>query len=109
MGQRAHLYAGNRIIIGKGCLLAENIFISDVDHTWEAPNRPIHHQPLKQADTVIGNNCFLGYGCVILAGTTLGEGVVVGANSVVRGDFPAGAIVAGNPATVIKKRRGYGG
>ena len=88
-------------------LLAENVFISDVDHTWSMPGLPIHQQPNKQSDTEIGKNCFLGYGCVILAGTKLGEGVIVGASSVVRGEYDCGSIVAGSPAKIIKLRDGY--
>lgn len=107
IGQRAHIYAGKKITIGSGCLLAENVFISDVDHTWFMPEVPIHQQPDKQSETVIGNNCFLGYGCVILAGTKLGEGVIVGANSVVRGVYASGSVVAGSPAKIIKMRHGY--
>ena len=107
IGQRAHLFASKNIVIGSGCLLAENVFISDVDHTWSMPGLPIHQQPNKQSDTEIGKNCFLGYGCVILAGTKLGEGLIVGASSVVRGEYDCGSIVAGSPAKIIKLRDGY--
>ncbi len=88
-------------------LLAENVFISDVDHTWSMLGLPIHQQPNKQSDTEIGKNCLLSYGCVILAGTKLGEGVIVGANSAVRGEYDCGSIVAGSPAKIIKVRDGY--
>ena len=44
---------------------------------------------------------------MILAGTKLGEGVIVGANSVVRGEYLSGSIIAGIPAKVIKMRDGY--
>ena len=107
IGQRAHFYVGRSLVIGGGCLFAENVFISDVDHSWDTPGVPVHQQPQKQQNTKIGENCFLGYGCVILAGTNLGEGVIVGANSVVRGSFPSGAIIAGSPAKILKVRDGY--
>lgn len=53
--------------------------------------------------TVIGDGCYIGYGAVILAGTTLGKQCIVGANSVVRGDFPDYSVLAGAPARIVKK------
>jgi tetrahydrodipicolinate N-succinyltransferase len=46
------------------------------------------YQPITMRKTSIGPNCFIGAGAKILAGTTLGRKCVVGANAVVRGDFP---------------------
>ncbi len=54
------------------------------------------------AHTRIGKNCFIGGGTIILPGVTIGDGSVVGAGSVVSKDVPAGCVVAGNPAKVIK-------
>ena len=50
----------------------------------------------------IGNNVCIGAGSIILPGVTLGNNVVVGAGSVVLGEFPDGAVIAGNPAKIIK-------
>ena len=51
---------------------------------------------------IIGNRCFIGVGCIILPGVSLGERTIVGAGSVVTRSFPQGnVIIAGNPATVI--------
>lgn len=51
---------------------------------------------------VIQNDVWIGLGCIILAGVTIGEGAIVGAGSVVRADVPAWTVVAGNPAEIIK-------
>lgn len=53
-------------------------------------------------DIVIGNNVFIGTNCSILPGTTIGDNVVIGAGSVVKGDFPANAVYGGVPARKIK-------
>ena len=51
----------------------------------------------------IGNNCSIGAQSFILKGVTLGNGCVVGAGSVVTKSFPAGSVIVGNPAKMIKQ------
>ena len=55
-------------------------------------------------DTEIGNDCWIGTGVMILPGAYLGDGVIVGAGAVVSGRIPDYAIVAGNPARVVRMR-----
>ncbi len=49
----------------------------------------------------VGNDTFIGCSCLILPGTAIGRGCIVGAGSVVRGTVPDGAVVLGNPARVV--------
>ena len=51
----------------------------------------------------IGDGSWLGYGTVVLPGATIGRHVVIGANSVVRGEIPDFCVAAGNPAKVISR------
>ena len=51
----------------------------------------------------IGKNCFIGCNSIILKGTVLGDGCVVGAGAVVCGKFEDNCVIAGNPARVIKR------
>lgn len=53
--------------------------------------------------TRIGRNCFIGARSIILPGISVGNGAIVGAGSVVVRDVPAGCIVAGNPAKVVRE------
>ncbi|RNF32835.1 CatB-related O-acetyltransferase [Paracoccus methylarcula] len=55
-------------------------------------------------DTVIGHDVWLGDGAVILPGARIGNGVIVGARAVVSGEIPDYAIVAGNPARIVRMR-----
>lgn len=55
-------------------------------------------------DTVVGHDVWIGHGALILPGAELGNGVIVGAGAVVRGRVPPYAVVAGNPARVIRHR-----
>lgn len=55
------------------------------------------HEPVR-----IGRNCFIGYGAVVLPGVSIGDSVIVTANSVVGRDVPANTVVMGNPARVVE-------
>ncbi|CCH85912.1 Putative polysaccharide acetyltransferase protein (fragment) [Modestobacter italicus] len=56
-----------------------------------------------KADTVVGRNCFIGARSMLLPGVTVGDGSIVAAGAIVTKDVPAGTIVAGNPAVVIRR------
>jgi chloramphenicol O-acetyltransferase type B len=59
----------------------------------------------SSGDIIIGNDVWIGYGAVILSGTTIPDGCVVGAMSVVKGNkFEPYDIIVGNPGKVVKKR-----
>jgi acetyltransferase-like isoleucine patch superfamily enzyme len=61
--------------------------------------------PMQEAkNTVIGNDCYIGHGAFISQGLTIGDGAVIGAYSVVTKDVPPYAVVAGNPAVILKMR-----
>lgn len=56
------------------------------------------------SDTIVGHDCWIGRGATLLLGAELGCGVIVGAKAVVRGKVPDYAIVAGNPAKIVRMR-----
>lgn len=60
--------------------------------------------PGRKGDTVIGNDVWIGMDSIIMPGVTIGDGVIIGARSIVTQDVPPYSIVAGNPAVVRKKR-----
>jgi maltose O-acetyltransferase len=57
---------------------------------------------MDPGETVIGNGCWVGAGAIILKGVHLGDRSIVGAGAVVTKSFPAGSIVAGVPARLVK-------
>lgn len=81
-------------MIGPGCNLATSIHpISPRLRRHKLQyNKPIH----------IGNNVWFGAGVTVLPGVTVGDNAIVGAGSVVTKDVPSNAIVAGNPARLIR-------
>jgi virginiamycin A acetyltransferase len=58
----------------------------------------------SRGDTVVDHDVWLGYSALVLPGVTIGHGAVVAAASVVARDVPPYAVVAGNPARVVRSR-----
>ena len=103
IGQNFHITSGADLIICKNTTIAENVMITNIDHEYQEIDKHILEQPLITNETKIGENCFIGYGAVIQAGTILGKHCVVGANAVVRGTFPAYSVIVGVPARIVKR------
>ncbi|MDN3648160.1 acyltransferase [Reinekea marina] len=99
------IHAIKRIEIGKNCLIAANCQIMDSsghELCLENPEDRINSKGKGKA-IFIHDNVWLGTGCIIMPGVTIGAGTVVSANSVVIRDLPPGVVAAGNPARVIKE------
>jgi virginiamycin A acetyltransferase len=70
---------------------------------WEQEQPPLSDLPSK-GDTVVGNDVWIGQNAVILPGVHIGDGAIIGLNTVVGSDVAPYTIVAGNPAKPIRKR-----
>lgn len=101
----ATIYARKSISIGENTHIGGNAKILDNDFhplEVEARNADIKEK-IAAKSIVIGKNCFIGCNALILKGTELGDGCVVGAGAVVSGKFQDNCVIVGNPAKVIKK------
>ena len=105
IGQNLHIISGGgqELKIGRDTTFSANVFVTNIDHQYDEINKHILEQPLASAKTQIGENCFIGYGAVIQAGTILGKQCIVGANAVVRGHFPDYCVIVGVPARIVKR------
>lgn len=95
---------GRRITIGRHCLISRGVWMFDASGHPTDPAERLSGRPApaeKVRPIVIGDNVWIGSRCLILPGTTIGEGSVVSAGSVVRGDVAPYSVVAGNPARVV--------
>ena len=110
---------GDKLIIGKFCQIAAGVefVMNGANHQmnavstfpfytmegWEMAPPAISDLPLK-GDTIVGNDVWIGQNAVILPGVHIGDGAIIGANSVVGRDIPPYTIVVGNPARETRKR-----
>ena len=101
--QNLHITSGTHLVIGKNTTIAENVFITSIGHNYKMINTHIMEQPNEIQETQMGENCFIGYGAVIQAGTILGKQCIVGANAVVHGHFPDYSVIVGVPARIVKR------
>jgi len=103
VGRGVQFDVAQRITVGEHCLFAPRCFITDHGHGTRAASR-IDQQECPSAPVVIGSDVWLGYGVVVLPGVTIGDGAVIGANSVVNRDVEAMSVVAGSPAKFVRMR-----
>lgn len=112
---------GDRLIIGKFCSIAcgAKFLFNSANHSltslstypfpiffeeWELERAQVTRAWDHKGDIVIGNDVWIGYEAVILAGVTIGDGAIIGTRAVVTKDVPPYTIVGGVPAKPIRKR-----
>lgn len=108
---------GERIDIGAFCSIADDVIIfGGGEHRLDwvttyplrialnSPGAGHDGHPHTKGRTVIGNDVWIGHGAMVVSGVTVGDGACIGAGAVVSKDVPPYAIVAGNPARVVRRR-----
>jgi acetyltransferase-like isoleucine patch superfamily enzyme len=85
------------VSIGEGCAIAWQVLIMDTDF------HRVDGRASADAPVSIGNRVWIGAGAKILKGVSIGDGAVIAAGAIVTRDVPAGVLVAGNPAQVIRE------
>lgn len=102
-GRNCIIACKGNIEIGSFTQIGAHCFIIDQNHSFKA-NDLILNQRADIRHVKIGQDCWIGAYVKILAGVTIGDGVVIGAGSVVTKDIPNNAIIAGVPAKIIRYR-----
>jgi acetyltransferase-like isoleucine patch superfamily enzyme len=103
IGQGFHIISGGSLIIESGVLMAPNVFVNNMNNDYHEIDVPVFDQKQIVINTYIGENCFIGIGACIQAGTILGKQCIVGASAVVKGTFLDYSVIVGNPARIIKR------
>lgn len=88
------------VTIGDDCFIGPNVSIYTACHSTDPAERNTRDEFARPV--TIGDNVWIGGSATILPGVTIGDNVTVGAGSVVVKDVPSNAVVAGNPARIIK-------
>jgi acetyltransferase-like isoleucine patch superfamily enzyme len=104
IGQQAFLHAAGGISIGVEVGIGPGVKILTSVHDEPGPDLPLMRGALRFAPVVLEDGCDVGIGAVVLPGVRIGRGAQVGAGAVVTRDVPANAIVAGNPARLLRYR-----
>lgn len=111
----------DKLVIGKFCSIAcgAKFLFNSANHTlsslstypfplffeeWNLEKKAVTHAWDNKGDIIVGNDVWIGYEAVILAGVHIGDGAVIGTRAVVTKDVPPYTIVGGVPAKPIKKR-----
>jgi acetyltransferase-like isoleucine patch superfamily enzyme len=94
----------HKITIGNDVQIGEYSSVRDSTHRHDQMDKPMKFSSDIELPIVISNDVWIGRGCLILPGTVIEEGVVVAANSVVKGLLEKNGIYGGNPAKFIKHR-----
>lgn len=105
LGDNVHIAASERVTIGDDCLMASFVYISDTNHGTgeDDPMTPPDERILTSEPVEIGKCVWLGEGVAVLPGSKIGDGCIIGAHAVVKGEIPPYTVAAGTPAKVIKK------
>lgn len=103
IGRGSHLVAHRCVVIHDDVFTGPDCYVTDQNHTYADPDVPIGRQWPTEDPVEIGPGSWLGAGAVVLPGTRLGRNTVVAAGSVVRGEFPDHAVLAGVPAKVVRR------
>lgn len=114
-------FVGDRLVIGRFCAIAAGIrfIMNGANHAldgfstypfnifgngWEEGFDPQSWTDAQRGDTVVGNDVWIGHEAMIMPGIRIGDGAIIATRAVIASDVPPFAVVAGNPARIVKMR-----
>jgi acetyltransferase-like isoleucine patch superfamily enzyme len=93
------------VSIGDFVMIAASVSVIGNNYRYDDLSTPVCMQEKTSKGIVIGDDVWIGAGCVILDGSEIGPHCIIAPNSTVSGEIPANSIVQGNPAVVVFERR----
>ncbi len=104
LGFHCEIFSGSSVTVGHHGLFAAQAYLVGGGHDFQDPSLAVIDQPRTSKGIALGDNVWLGTGAKVLDGVRIGSDVVVGANAVVTSDLPDGAVAAGVPARVLRRK-----
>lgn len=92
------------IEVGENTIFGNYVSMHSENHNYSNHLEPIRLQGVNRKGIKIGRDCWIGAKVTILDGSIIGDGCIVAAGAVVRGQFPRNVIIGGVPAKIIKQR-----
>lgn len=105
-GERLFMTSGRnaKITLGSDCMLSHDVSIHGTNgHSILDLTNEVNHALNTEKPIDIANHVWLGKGSTVLYGTRIGEGCIVGTQSMVKGAYPEMSVIAGNIARVVRK------
>lgn len=104
IGFYSHISCARKVHLGKGCLIANSVYIADCDHIYDDISVSPRWQPMKIGTVEIGDGTWIGEHACVFGTVKIGQHCVIGANSVVSDvTIPDYCVVAGIPARIVKR------
>jgi acetyltransferase-like isoleucine patch superfamily enzyme len=104
IGEYSFIGAAGGVTIGDNVIMGQFISFHSQEHEFPDTDTPIRQQGTSQRGITIGDNCWIGARVTFLDGSQLGDGCVVAAGAVVRGEIPPFSVIAGIPARIVGSR-----
>lgn len=101
LGEDVFIDARGGLDIGRNVILGPKVAIITYNHDYKNKDWAPYSPDIVEKKIRIDRNVWVGYGAIILPGAEIGPNSVVAAGSVVRGKFPEGSLISGNPAQKI--------
>lgn len=104
IGDFAHIGGAGGVSIGNDTIIGSYFSIHPENHNFNDLETPIRSQGVNHQGIIIGSNCWIGAKVTVLDGSKIGDGCVIAAGAIVKGEFPDNAIIGGVPAKILKYR-----
>jgi acetyltransferase-like isoleucine patch superfamily enzyme len=104
IGPNATIYAHDNVTISRGTIIGPHITIYTANHNFNNADSIPYDKKLNKKAVIIKENVWIGGNVILLPGTIINEGCIIGAGAVIAKEIPKYSIVIGNPSKIIGKR-----
>lgn len=106
LGSGCYLWAGHatgHIRLGENVMFGPEVMVTCSGYRFN-DGAPVTDQAMDEADVTIGDDVWIGARAILLPGARIGDGAIIAAGAIVRGEIPAFSVAAGMPAKVVGQR-----